>query len=92
MYANQNQGQIQNKPTAAYILSLLGGILGLLASLVFIGLGALAYSALSSFDSYYGGSLDIGIFGWGWATLVGFGAWILITSILVIVFAKKTQC
>jgi hypothetical protein len=88
MYPNQNQGQVQNKPTAAYILSLLGGILGLLASLAFIGLGALAYSALSSFDNYYA-SFDIEMFGWGWATLIGFGAWMLITSILVIVFARK---
>ena len=30
----QNQNQVQNKPTAAYILSLIGGILGLLASLM----------------------------------------------------------
>lgn len=51
-------------------------------------MGALAYSALSSFDSYYV-SFDIGMFGWGWATLIGFGAWMLITSILVIVFARK---
>jgi len=85
------QNQVQNKPTAAYILSLLGGILGLLASLAFIAFGALAYWTLGSIDYYYGGSLDYGLFGWGWATLIGFGAWMLITSILIIVFAGKLK-
>lgn len=88
MYATQNQGQVQNKPTAAYILSLLGGILGLLVSLAFIIFGVLAYIALSSIDYYYGATVDVP-FGWGGATLVGFGAWMLITSVLVIVFARK---
>ena len=87
---NMYQNQVQNKPTAAYILSLLGGIFGVLASLAFIALGALAYSALSSIDYYYG-SADYGAFGWGWAPLIGFGAWILITSILIIVFAGKLK-
>ena len=81
--------QVQNKPTAAYILSLLGGILGLLASLAFIAFGALAYMALNSLD--YNG-VDIGaLSGWGWTTLIGFGAWMFITSILVIVFAGKLK-
>ena len=86
MYPQQNQ--VQNKPTAAYVLSLLGGIFGLLASLAFIGLGALAYSALNSLD-YYG--YDTGAFGLGWGTLIGLGAWMLITSILIIVFAGKLK-
>jgi hypothetical protein len=89
MYPNQNQGQVQNKPTAAYILSLLGGILGLLVSLAFVVFGALAFIALSSVDYYYGATVDFLPFGWGGVTLVGFGAWMLITSILVIVFARK---
>ncbi len=84
------QNQVQNKPTAAYIISLLGGIFGLLASLAFIAFGALAYSALNSIDYYYG-SADYGAFGWGWVTLVGLGAWMLITSILIIVFAGKLK-
>ncbi len=84
------QNQVQNKPTAAYVLSLLGGIIGLLISLAFIGLGALAYSAFSSYTDYYGFA-DLGAFGWGWGTLIGVGAWMLITSILVIVFAGKLK-
>ena len=83
--------QVQNKPTAAYVLSLLGGILGLLASLAFIAFGALAYMALNSFD-YYSNGVDLGMFSaWGWTTLIGFGAWMLITSILVMVFAGKLK-
>jgi hypothetical protein len=84
--------QVQNKPTAAYILSLLGGIFGLLGSLAFIAFGALAYLALSSFTDIYGYYTGTGgLFGWGWATLIGFGAWMLITSILIIVFAGKLK-
>jgi hypothetical protein len=87
-----NNQQVQNKPTAAYILSLLGGILGLLASLAFVAFGALAYMALNSVsDYYYGYGVDTGMFGWGYATLIGLGAWMLITSILVIVFAGKLK-
>jgi hypothetical protein len=41
MYANQNQGQVQNKPTTAYWLSMIGGIIGLLASFLVVALGAL---------------------------------------------------
>lgn len=88
---NMYQNQVQNKPTAAYILSLLGGIFGLLASLVFIALGAVAYAAFSSIDYYYGGYADYGAFGWGWATLIGIGVWVLIASILIIVFAGKLK-
>ena len=77
------------KPTAAYILSLLGGILGLLASLAFIGFGAWSYAQYSDYLGYFG--YDLGFFGWGWSTMIGFGAWMLITSILVIVFAGKLK-
>jgi hypothetical protein len=85
--------QVQNKPTAAYVLSLLGGIFGLLASLAFIAFGVLAYMALNSVSdiySYYYG-VDVGLFGWGWTVLLGLGAWMLITSILIIVFAGKLK-
>ena len=39
--------QVQNKPTAAYILSLLGGIFGLLMGLVYLAYGALTYGTFS---------------------------------------------
>ena len=88
MYENQ----VQNKPTAAYILSLLGGIFGLLGSLVIIAVGVFAYSALNSYDGYYyGNSLGLGLFGWGWATLIGLGAWVFIASALIIIFASKLK-
>jgi hypothetical protein len=80
------QNQVQNKPTAAYVLSLIGGIIGLLISLGFVALGALAYSAVNTYSGYY---YSTSAFGWGWGLLVGLGAWMLITSILIIVFALK---
>jgi uncharacterized membrane protein YqgA involved in biofilm formation len=84
--------QVENKPTAAYILSLLGGIFGILGSLAFIGFGALAYvSYTESYSYYYGYSYYDSMFGWSWATLLGFGVWMLITSILLIVFAGKLK-
>ena len=87
----QNQ-PVQNKPTAAYILSLLGGIFGLLGSLAFIAFGVLAYSAYSAaLSDYYGYYYYDSMFGWGYTTLIGLGVWILISSILVIVFAGKLK-
>jgi hypothetical protein len=83
--------QVENKPTAAYILSLLGGIFGLLGSLAFIGFGALAYAAYNSAISDFGYGFYDSMFGWGWATLLGFGIWMLITSVLIIVFAGKLR-
>jgi hypothetical protein len=87
--------KVENKPTAAYIVSLLGGIFGLLGSLAFIGLGALSYAAYSTaIDDYgfdYGYITYDSMFGWGWTALIGFGAWMLITSILIIVFAGKLK-
>jgi len=85
MYLTQNQGQVQNKPTAAYWLSMIGGIIGLLASLLVVALGAIAYSTLSSVDYIY--AVDSGI----WTFYVGLGAWMFITSILIIVFASKLK-
>lgn len=85
MYQNQ---QVQNKPTAAYILSLLGGIIGLLASLfVMFVWGILAWLTASSFDyGYYDLGYDFsGIF-------IGytiFGIWMLITSVLIIKYSRK---
>jgi hypothetical protein len=85
----QQVQQVQNKPTAAYILSLLGGIFGLLAAIAFIAFGALTYSYYYNSSYYYSYSYDL--FGWGYATLLGLGIWMLITSILTIVFAAKLK-
>ena len=87
-----NNQQVQNKPTAAYILSLLGGILGLLAGLGVLASGAILYTQVGSYVSdYYGSYIDTGLFGFSWTILIGFGLWMLITSILVIVFAGKLK-
>jgi hypothetical protein len=84
--------QVQNKPTAAYVLSLLGGILGLLASLAFLAFGALAYMSYQSYLSdIYSYGYDLGAFGLGYTALLGLGVWMLITSVLVIVFASKLK-
>lgn len=85
------QNQVVNKPTAAYILSLLGGIIGLLVGIAFLAFGAFAFIALGEYSGYYGFyDYDyLGAFGFGWTILLGIGAWMLITSILIIVFARK---
>jgi len=85
--------QIQNKPTAAFILSLLGGIIGLLVGLALLALGALTYSLLGEYAEYAGyyGYEATGAFGWTYGTLLGLGIWSLVTSILVIVFAMKLK-
>lgn len=84
----QQQNQVQNKPTAAYVISLIGGIIGLFGSLVLIALAALAYIAFSSYSGY-NGNYVYGLFDWGWTLYIGLGAWMLITSILIIFFAVK---
>jgi hypothetical protein len=77
------QNQVQNKPTAAYIISLIGGIIGLIASLfVMFVLGILAWVTASS--SEFGFDFS-GIF----VIYTIFGLWMLITSILIIRFARK---
>ncbi len=84
------QNQVQNQPTAAYWLSMIGAIIGLLVSLAFLALGAIAYSAYNAVSGYYG-YYDLGAFGFGWTILIGVGTWMLITSILIIVFASKLK-
>ena len=74
MYANQNQ--VQNQPTAAYWLSIIGGILGVLGAIFLIGFGAV----VGAFT-----------FGFGFAFLGGLGIWILICSIVVIVAAQRLK-
>ncbi len=85
--------QVQNKPTAAYILSLLGGIFGLLVGLVYLAYGALTYGTFSEWASiygdYYAEYYGAGLFGWSWTILFGLGIWTLIASILIMVFARK---
>jgi hypothetical protein len=72
--------QVQNKPTAAYVLSLLGGILGLLASLAFLAFGALAYMSYQSYlNDIYSYGYDLGLLGLGYTYLLGLGIWMLIT-------------
>jgi hypothetical protein len=84
--------QVQNKPTAAYVLSLLGGIFGLLASLAFLAFGVFAYMAYQTYLSdIYSYGYDLGLFGLGYTYLLGLGVWMLITSILIIVFAGKLK-
>jgi hypothetical protein len=76
------QNQVVNKPTAAYLLSMIGGILGLLVAIyVTIVLGLLTYL---SFSDYFG-FVDYS-FALIW---IIFGVWMFVTSILVIVFARK---
>jgi hypothetical protein len=89
--------QVQNKPTAAYILSLLGGIFGLLISLLMVAASAFLYWVLSDpFATYDSSNLLIGFadsftfFGTA-AVFLGFSIWALITSILIIVFAGKLK-
>lgn len=93
MYYQQPQPQVVNKPTAAYILSLLGGIFGLLTALGFIGWGAWLYMQVSPFADYFSGYYDISfnLFGWGWTMMIGLGIWMLITAVLIIVFAGKLR-
>jgi ABC-type transport system involved in multi-copper enzyme maturation permease subunit len=83
--------QVQNKPTAAYIVSLIGGVIGLIASIfVTLVLGVLAWLTASAIDYGYDYGYDFmpnlsGFF----IVYIALGVWMLITSILVIVFARK---
>jgi hypothetical protein len=86
--------QVQNQPTAAYWVSLIGGILAVLGSLAFFVWGALALSVDSSYTDYYGyyySDYPTSPFGLAGGVLIGIGAWVLISSILVIVFARKLK-
>ena len=68
------QNQVQNKPTAAYWLSMIGGILGLLGGLVLVGAGAV----VGAFT-----------FGLGFAVIGSIGIWITICSAVVIYAATR---
>ena len=83
--------QVQNQPTAAYIVSLLGGIIGLIASIfVMVVWGILALFTASTIDYGYGYGYDYmpsvsGFF----LVYIALGIWMLITSILIVVFARR---
>lgn len=68
--------QVQNQPTTAYTLSLIGGIFGILLGLLIIVLGAV---------------IGVFTFGLGFGILGGIGIWSLISSVLVINFAHKLK-
>ncbi len=76
---------VQNKPTAAFVLSLVGGILAIVVAAVFLIIGIAAGIAVSSYTSrpfgYYDYS-DAYLFG-------GLGVWLLVCSVIVIVSAVK---
>jgi hypothetical protein len=68
--------QVQNQPTTAYTLSLIGGIFGILLGLLILVLGAV---------------VGVFTFGLGFGILGGIGLWSLISSVLVITFAQKLK-
>ena len=70
------QNQVQNQPTAAYWLSMIGGILGVTRWLSLNRVGAV----VGAFT-----------FGFGFAVIGGLGIWILICSIVVIVAAQRLK-
>jgi hypothetical protein len=72
---------VQDKPTAAYVLSLIGGILGLIVGFILIIIAAMIANA-SGGISYYGP-----IFPAAFGGVIG--AWSLITGIIVIISAAK---
>jgi nitric oxide reductase large subunit len=76
----ENQA-VQDKPTAAFVLSLIGGIIGLIVGFVLIGI-ALSINASSYYYYGYYYNSSVGLF-------LGFGVWTLITSIIVIVAASQ---
>ncbi len=77
---------------------MIGGILALLGGIGVMVWGAVIYSSYSSVMDYYGSGYygdyypDVsGAFGLAWGMMIGLGAWILISSILVIIFARKLK-
>jgi len=70
------QNQVQNPPSAAYWLSMIGGVLALLGGLLLIVAGAVA---------------GVFTFGFGFAVIGGLGIWITICSLAVIISASKLK-
>jgi hypothetical protein len=72
---------VQDKPTAAFVLSLIGGIIGLIVGFVLIAIAvSIANSNYYNGYYYYDYNPAVALFG-------GIGAWTLITSIIVIISA-----
>ena len=79
---------VQNKPTAAFALSLVGGVLAIIAGVVLLVLAAVFSTARSS--SYYYGYYSYSYDYRGLAYILGgVGIWVLIASIMLIVGAVK---
>jgi uncharacterized membrane protein len=75
---------VKNKPTAAYVLSLIGGITGLIVGFLLIVLAAIVASSAGGYYNYgYPGPALPAAF-WG-----DIGVWCLITGIIVIISAAK---
>lgn len=75
---------VKNKPTAAYVLSLIGGIIGLIVGFLLIVLAAIVASSAGGYYNYgYPGPALPAAF-WG-----DIGVWCLITGIIVIISAAK---
>lgn len=68
--------QVQNPPTTAYLLSVIGGVFGMILGLLMLILGAF---------------VGVFTFGLGLALIGGIGLWSLISSILVITFAHRLK-
>ena len=88
MYQDQ---EVQEKPTAAFIVSMLGGIIGLIVSFyVMLVLGVIAQAAARQITAAnpYGYTNTVNLTGL-YTFFIVFGAWMLITSILVMVFSLK---
>jgi hypothetical protein len=69
---------------------MIGGIFGLIGSLAFFAFGAMTYFVYNNLLNYYD-FYDIPFFSWGWSLLIGLGLWILIASVLIIIFASKLK-
>ena len=73
---------VENEPTAAYLVSLIGGIIGIISSFILIVTGAWIGSLTSEFITYSGPSL---------ALLGVLGVWGLIGSAIVIYSAVNLK-
>jgi hypothetical protein len=88
MYNPPENRVIQSKPTAAYVLSLIGGIVGTIISAGLLGYGTWLYTIYERYiDSYkyYYYYYYSGFF----ALYIGIGVWCLASSIVVLVAARK---
>lgn len=89
--------QVQNPPSAAYWLSLIGGILALIGAVILLAFGVVAMIAFGQatnyyddYSGYYTGDVS-GAFGLAWGLLLGLGVWMMISSIIVIISARKLK-